>query len=132
MEKCSPKKGKEEICGVIVYVEKKTDKWYVDSSCSRHMTGDQSNFISIKEIDGGKLNFGNNAFAKIIGKGMITINYGRTIEKDVLYIEGLNHNILSVIQICDQVFDVVFNSKLHEIQNSNIFKLVAKVIRTDN
>ncbi|XP_050222350.1 uncharacterized protein LOC126672445 [Mercurialis annua] len=35
--------------------------WYVDSGCSRHMTGQISNFANLKSIDGGSVTFGDDA-----------------------------------------------------------------------
>ncbi|KAI9126853.1 hypothetical protein K1719_002449 [Acacia pycnantha] len=41
------------------------NKWYIDSGCSRHMTGDQSKFASIKHKEGGKVTFGGNESRRI-------------------------------------------------------------------
>ncbi|XP_047249976.1 uncharacterized protein LOC124885769 [Capsicum annuum] len=39
---------------------KETKKyWYLDSACSRHMTGDKKKFLSLSKIDGGRVSFGN-------------------------------------------------------------------------
>ncbi|XP_074314218.1 uncharacterized protein LOC141649426 [Silene latifolia] len=43
--------------------------WYLDSSCSRHMTGDINLFLSLKPFDGGKVTFGDNKKGKIVGVG---------------------------------------------------------------
>ena len=45
--------------------------WYLDSGCSRHMTGDLSKFISLSRKDEGMVTFGDNKKGKIIGKGDI-------------------------------------------------------------
>ncbi|GAU40502.1 hypothetical protein TSUD_189840 [Trifolium subterraneum] len=34
--------------------------WYLDSGCSRHMTGDRNNFLSFETREGGSVTFGNN------------------------------------------------------------------------
>ena len=60
----------------------KSNKWYIDSGCSRHMTGDQSKFVSIKSKDGGKVTFGGNQTGKIAGIGKIGNKEGLLI-KDV-------------------------------------------------
>lgn len=44
--------------------------------------------------------------------------------------EGLKHNLLSVIQMCDQGYDLTFNSKRCEIRNVGIGKLVEKTEKT--
>ncbi|XP_057964405.1 uncharacterized protein LOC131155355 isoform X2 [Malania oleifera] len=43
------------------------DRWYLDSGCSRHMTGDKGKFTSIVPKDGGYVTFGDNAKGRIIG-----------------------------------------------------------------
>lgn len=45
--------------------------------------------------------FGNNALAKIKGKGIISLNK-MTKAQNVLYVDGMKHNLLSASQICDQ------------------------------
>ncbi|GAV85317.1 hypothetical protein CFOL_v3_28755, partial [Cephalotus follicularis] len=75
--------------------------WYVDSGCSKHMTGDKSLFIDVKEVDGGKVTFGDNKKAKICGIGSIGNKFSTLIE-NVSYVVGLRHNLLSVSQLCDK------------------------------
>ncbi|RVW18658.1 Copia protein [Vitis vinifera] len=48
----------------------KKDKWFLDSGCSRHMTGDESKFAFYKE-KGGYVTFGDNSKGRIIGQGNI-------------------------------------------------------------
>uniref|UniRef100_A0A2N9HLR4 CCHC-type domain-containing protein n=1 Tax=Fagus sylvatica TaxID=28930 RepID=A0A2N9HLR4_FAGSY len=43
------------------------DKWFLDSGCSRHMTGDKNKFTSLTLKDGGNVKFGDNSKGKIIG-----------------------------------------------------------------
>nr|GFB92385.1 retrovirus-related Pol polyprotein from transposon TNT 1-94 [Tanacetum cinerariifolium] len=43
--------------------------WYLDSGCSRHMTGDHSKLINFVEKFIGTVRFGNDDFAKIVGYG---------------------------------------------------------------
>ena len=46
-------------------------EWYLDSGCSRHMTGDKEQFNKLNAKDGGHVTFGDNAKGKIIGIGEI-------------------------------------------------------------
>ncbi|XP_059302217.1 uncharacterized protein LOC132054184 [Lycium ferocissimum] len=41
--------------------KKKRGKWYLDSACSRHMTGDKNLFKSVTDFDGGLVTFGDNS-----------------------------------------------------------------------
>ncbi|GKE37623.1 retrovirus-related pol polyprotein from transposon TNT 1-94 [Tanacetum coccineum] len=73
--------------------------WYLDSGCSKHMTGDHfqlTNFIS-KFL--GTVKFGNDQVAKIMGFGDYQI--GNVTISRVYYVEGLGHNLFSVGQFCD-------------------------------
>ena len=47
------------------------NKWYLDSGCSSHMTGDKEQFHKLDAKDGGYVTFGDNAKGKIIGIGEI-------------------------------------------------------------
>jgi hypothetical protein len=52
--------------------------------------------------------------------------------KDVLLVDGMKHNFLSVSQMCDRGCEVVFTSKDCKIKSVNSGQVVAKGIRTDN
>ena len=52
--------------------------------------------------------------------------------KNFLLIENMNHNLLSVIWMCDQGHILIFNSKECEIREEGSDKLVATVARTSN
>jgi len=45
--------------------------WYVDSGCSRHMTGEKSNFLSLTAAQGGSVAFGNGKSGRIVEIGKI-------------------------------------------------------------
>lgn len=58
-------------CQVVIHTAlkaKNTSKWYFDSECSRHMTGDKSLFNQLKETQDGSAAFGDGNLGKIIGK----------------------------------------------------------------
>ena len=72
--------------------------WYVDSGCSRHMTGWREclrNFRSISKW--GSVRFGNSGRIPLMGYGSIT-NGPITIDR-VAYVKGLKHNLISVSQL---------------------------------
>ena len=84
--------------------------WYLDSGCSRHMTGDKSLFKSLKEKVGDYVTFGNGSYAQVLGKRTVEIPR-LPLLKNVLYIKGLKANLLSIAQICDENFLVQFSKK---------------------
>ncbi|XP_038989467.1 uncharacterized protein LOC120113034, partial [Phoenix dactylifera] len=83
----------------------------LDSGCSRHMTGDKSLFVTLKSKEGGVVTFGDNAKGQIIGVGKISISPSSFID-NVLLVNGLKHNLLSISQFCDKGFKVSFESSL--------------------
>ena len=82
--------------------------WYLDNGCSRHMTGDHSFFKVFESKKGGNVTFGDGSKSQIKGKGTISLLGLPDITK-VLYVEGLRVNLLSISQICDQDFMVLFS-----------------------
>ena len=70
--------------------------WILDSGCSSHMTCDRQKFENLQKYEGGSMKFDNNDGAKIIGKGSIKISEGKIKSEEVLYVDGLKHNLLSV------------------------------------
>ena len=65
--------------------------WYLDSGCSRHITGDRSKLINYVEKFIGTVIFGNDEFATIVGYGDYKL--GDTVITRVYYVEGLKHNL---------------------------------------
>ncbi|VFQ83206.1 unnamed protein product [Cuscuta campestris] len=55
--------------------------WYLDSECSKHMTGDASKFLQIKPAKGGNVVFGDNRKGKIISVG--SVDNPRLARKDI-------------------------------------------------
>jgi hypothetical protein len=91
--------------------KQKKHVWYVDSGFSKHMTCDRYKFLTlIKEID-GSVSFRNDDSTKIIGKGTVIIGNKNTKEENVLLVEDMKHNLLSVSKMCDQGHKVTFDSQ---------------------
>ncbi|GKF73164.1 hypothetical protein Tco_0219496, partial [Tanacetum coccineum] len=79
----------------------KEDQGYVDSGCSRHMTGNMSYLLDFKKFDGGYVTFGRGARGgRITGKG--TLKTGKLDFKDVYFINELQFNLFSISQMCDK------------------------------
>ncbi|GKC15391.1 hypothetical protein Tco_1012173 [Tanacetum coccineum] len=79
----------------------KKDQGYVDSGCSRHMTGNMSCLSDFKEYDGGYVTFGGGAKG---GKITIkeTLKTGKLDFEDVYFVKDLQFNLFSVSQMCDK------------------------------
>jgi hypothetical protein len=126
------KKKVDDKCGLVLSAQRKNNPWYIDSGCSKHMTGDKSKFLTLSDSKSGNVTFGNDAPGKIKGKGIVSLSNGKRKAQDVLFVEGLKHNLLSVSQVCDRGCEVVFTSKDYRIKSVDSGQLVAKGIRTKN
>nr|GEX51590.1 hypothetical protein [Tanacetum cinerariifolium] len=83
------------------------DQGYVDSGCSRHMTGNMSYLSNFKEFNAGYVNFEGGANGgRITGKR--TIHTDNLNFEDVYFIKELKFNLFSVSQICDKKNNVLF------------------------
>nr|GEX75866.1 integrase, catalytic region, zinc finger, CCHC-type, peptidase aspartic, catalytic [Tanacetum cinerariifolium] len=80
--------------------------WYLDSGCSKHMTGDRSRLKNFVKKFIGMVRFGNGHFNAIRRYGDYVI--GDSVIPKVYYVEGLGHNLFSVRQFCDSDLEVAF------------------------
>ncbi|GJS88264.1 retrovirus-related pol polyprotein from transposon TNT 1-94 [Tanacetum coccineum] len=80
--------------------------WYLDSSCSKHMTGDRSRLRNFMKKFIGTVRFENDHFGAIMGYGDYVI--GDSVIFRVYYVEGLGHNLFSIGQFCDSDLEVAF------------------------
>ena len=79
-------------------------KWYLDSGCSRHMTGDPATLSSCKV---GMVIFGDDGTGKIIGIETIGKKPFSMLE-NILLVDGLKANLISISQLCDKNMNVIF------------------------
>jgi hypothetical protein len=63
---------------------------------------------------------------------MVSLSNGKGKAQDVLLVDGMKHNFLSVSQMCDKGCEVVFTSKDCKIKSVNSGQVVVKGIRIDN
>ncbi|XP_070022514.1 uncharacterized protein [Nicotiana sylvestris] len=104
-----------------VFAEKGTVKgsgqqWFMDSGCSKHMTGNTMDFLSLKALQGGSVSFGNGKKGYIQGVGKVGKSLTNSI-KNVCYVNGLKYSFLSVSQICYKGNKVEFLSKICKVTN---------------
>nr|GEX04031.1 retrovirus-related Pol polyprotein from transposon TNT 1-94 [Tanacetum cinerariifolium] len=100
--KWKPKSRKENVNPNLVEIV----LFIVDSGCSKHMTGNLKLLINFVEKFLGTVKFGNDQIAPILGYGDLV--QGAIAIKRVYYVEGLNHNLFSVGQLCDADLEVAF------------------------
>ena len=72
------------------------------------MTGDKSKLSSFTPKDGGYVTFGDDSRGKVIGVENID-NYSSSCIENVLLVDGLKHNLISISQLCDKDYNVNFD-----------------------
>ncbi|KAJ0525574.1 putative RNA-directed DNA polymerase [Helianthus annuus] len=102
-EACAFMAGIEEQLKRAIYI------WYIDSGCSRHMTGNKELLNNFKQIRGGYVNFAGEKGGYITGEG--SVSNGKITLHKVNYVEELKHNLMSVSQICDNKYTMLFTDK---------------------
>ena len=95
------------------------------------MTGDRAMFSTLKSKDGGHVSFGDNSKGNIIDEGSIGKTSSPIIE-NVLLVEGLKHNLLSISQMCDKDNHVTFEKSHYTIKNSAKNKVLFVGYRHEN
>ncbi|GJV59747.1 hypothetical protein Tco_1465847 [Tanacetum coccineum] len=98
---CMPADPQETIAPVVQIV-----LWYLDSGCSKHMTGDRSRLRNFVKKFIGTVRFRNDHFGAIMGYRDYVI--GDSVISRVYYVEGLGHNLFFVGQFCDSDLEVAF------------------------
>nr|GEU58722.1 hypothetical protein [Tanacetum cinerariifolium] len=92
-----------------------TKKPYLNSGCSKHMTGDCSQLINFVQKFLGTVKFGNDHVAKIIGYGDYKIRNVTILR--VYFMEGLGPNLFFMGQFCDLDPEVAFRQHTCFIRN---------------
>ncbi|KAL5539416.1 hypothetical protein UlMin_045367 [Ulmus minor] len=92
--------------------------WYFDSGCTKHMTGDIRNFYSLDDFGTGTIVYGNGEISNILGVGQVDITGLPSMDK-VCYVDKLAVNLISIGQLCDSGFKVLFDEYYCNIYDSN-------------
>ncbi|GKB32732.1 putative ribonuclease H-like domain-containing protein, partial [Tanacetum coccineum] len=97
------------------------DKGFVDSGCSRHMTGNSAYLSNFKEFDGGNVTFGGGAYGgRISSKGTLKTN--NLDFEDVYFLPDESRILLRIPRE-----DNMYSFKIHNIvPKDNLTCLVAK------
>nr|KYP59864.1 hypothetical protein KK1_015305 [Cajanus cajan] len=73
------------------------------------MTRDPSKFTSLKLKHEGFVTYGDNNKGRILGCGNVGNSSTPKLIENVLLIEGLKHNLLSISQLSDKGFRIEFD-----------------------
>jgi hypothetical protein len=82
--------------------------WLIDSGCSRHMTRDRGWFSSlVPVVTKTYVTFGDNGRGRVLSEGEIKVSDKITL-RCVALVQSLGYNLLSVPQLLDEGFEVLF------------------------
>ena len=95
------------------------------------MTRDKEKFYFLIEKDGGQVIFGGKNKSQIIDSRKVGKNLSHSIG-NVLLVKGLDHNLLSISQLCDKRYKVIFDSSSCEIIEKESEKIKFIAYRIDN
>ncbi|GAA0142754.1 hypothetical protein LIER_03582 [Lithospermum erythrorhizon] len=82
------------------------------------MTGNKAYLSKIETIRGDYVTFGGGQKGKIVGKGSLKVEGFPELE-EVLLVEGLTTNIISISQLCDNRMKVSFSKEACYVSNSS-------------
>ena len=104
--------------------------WIIDSGCSAHMTGDRALLSNMVEKAGPWVTFGDDS--KDFTKGYGNLEIGNVVIENISLVDGLKHNLLSVIQFTDKGYEVNFKTEQCSIINKKDKKLALQGVRKGN
>jgi hypothetical protein len=82
--------------------------WLIDSRCSRHMTGDKGWFSTLVSVVTKRyITFGDNGRGRVLSKGEVKVSDKITLRRVVL-VQSIGYNLLSLSQLLDEGFEVLF------------------------
>ncbi|CAL2265197.1 unnamed protein product [Prunus armeniaca] len=116
-------------------VIKNSSVWYVDSACSNHMTSHESLLIDIDTNVTAKVKMGTRDLVQATSKGNLVIETksGPRHIKEVMLVPGLDENLLSVGQMIEHGYFLLFGDSIVGIYDDKSLKhLVTKVPMTGN
>jgi len=107
--------------------------WVMDSGCSQHMTDNSRIFTTLEEGDHDRdhITLGYNSKKKVNGLGKIAITNDLSIQ-NVLHVEDLCFNLLSIGQLCDLAYQCLFTANDVLVTNVHGNELIFKGFRYQN
>ncbi|KAG8491339.1 hypothetical protein CXB51_014517 [Gossypium anomalum] len=107
--------------------EKATKGWLIDSGCTNHMTPDASIFKSIDKSFKTKVKVGNGHLIKVEGKGDVlrSTPTGNKLILNVLLVPEIEKNLLSIAQLLEKGYSVVFKGNECQISDPSGSRLIS-------
>ena len=130
------KNPKNVVLTCNVAQDRQDDVWFLDSSCSNHMTGNVVMFSNLDEDVKSKVTTGIDTKICVKGKGRVSIlarNGEQKFVPDVYYVPGLKCNLLSIGKLINKGYNVFFKNDVCTIMDiPPSKKVIAEVKMTSN
>jgi len=106
------------------------ERWYLDRGCSRHMTWDINNSVTLSGIMKVAPS-PSEMIQRVNDIGNIKIGSSLLIE-DVVLVNGLKYNLLSISQLCDKGLRVIFDDSTYDVLDKKINTCVLSDFHENN
>lgn len=116
--------------------EQQKDLWLLDSGCNNHMTCNQDLISCIDFFVSSDITLGDDSLVKFQGKGTVPVLTKQDVKKDihdVYHVPDLKHNLLSVGQLIEHGYKVLFEGltcRIYDKPPSR--KLISEIHMTRN
>ncbi|XP_022752309.1 uncharacterized protein LOC111301067 [Durio zibethinus] len=99
--------------------------WFIDSGCTYHMASDINMFKELDKTCTSKVRIGNGDFIEVKKKRVVTVETptGTKLISDVLFVPKIDQNQLSVGQLLENNYSLVFKDKACTIHDPTGHKL---------
>jgi len=110
------------------------NQWYLDTSCSTHMTDKKDWFINLDESKKSTLKFADDSKLSSQGSGKVMIKRRdgkHSLITNLLYVLGIKSNFLSHGQLLEKCYKMIMEDKMLKIMDNNQ-KMIVKAPLTKN
>ncbi|XP_070040806.1 uncharacterized protein [Nicotiana tomentosiformis] len=114
-----------------VQVKEMSQIWYMDSGCSKHMTGSKNKFLSLEDLEGSNVSFENGKKCEIIGVEKLGKSDSHSIENGkivnniyVVDLSTLSDNELTCLNVLDND-SPMWNKRLGHASLNQLNKIVS-------
>lgn len=118
------------------FEEQQKDLWLLDSGCNNHMTCNQDLISCIDFSVSSDITLGDDSLVKFQGKGTVPVLTKQDVKKDihdVYHVPDLKHNLLSVGQLIEHGYKVLFEGSTCRIYDKPPSrKLISEIHMTRN
>ena len=105
--------------------------WLIDNGCSSHMATDLNIFRNLDKSYISRVKISNEDFVRVEGKGAIAVETKACtkILNNILYVPQLNHNLVSVGQLMESGYSLLFDDGMCNIKDKNgVLLLSTKIL----